>query len=223
MHIGLIGGIGPAATDYYYRGLINALAGSGHGLDVTIAHADSSTLIRNLGVNNQEAQTAVFLNLIDRLVAAGAETVAVTSIAGHFCIEPVIAQSRVPVINLITTVNEEIQRHGLSRVGLLGTKTVMETGFYEGLLTVDTVVPNDGDLDNVHDDYVAMAMSGFASESQIETFVRAGQQMCREQGAEAVLLAGTDLFLAFQNREVDFNVIDCAEIHIAALAQQAKA
>jgi aspartate/glutamate racemase len=32
MHIGLIGGIGPAATDYYYRGLIEGHAAAGRAL-----------------------------------------------------------------------------------------------------------------------------------------------------------------------------------------------
>ena len=40
MHIGLIGGIGPAATEYYYRGLIARHTRSGTALDLTIAHAD---------------------------------------------------------------------------------------------------------------------------------------------------------------------------------------
>lgn len=222
MHIGLIGGIGPAATDYYYRGLIRALAGSGHNLDVTIVHADSATLIGNLGENNVDAQTETFLKLIDRLMAAGADCVAVTSIAGHFCIDPVVQKSPVPVINLITTVNAEIEKLGLSRVGLLGTKTVMESQFYGGLPSVDSVIPEGDDLDNVHNDYVAMAMGMAATEGHRETFLRAGQQMCAEQGAEVVLLAGTDLFLAFDGQSCDFNVIDCAQIHIAALAEQAK-
>ncbi len=41
MHIGLIGGIGPAATDFYYRGLIDRHAAAGIPLDCTIAHADA--------------------------------------------------------------------------------------------------------------------------------------------------------------------------------------
>ena len=36
MHIGLIGGIGPAATDFYYRGLIDRHVAAGVPLDVTI-------------------------------------------------------------------------------------------------------------------------------------------------------------------------------------------
>jgi len=40
MHIGLIGGIGPAATDFYYRGLVDRHAAAGIPLECTIAHAD---------------------------------------------------------------------------------------------------------------------------------------------------------------------------------------
>ena len=222
MHIGLIGGIGPAATDYYYRGLIRALAGTGRSLDVTISHADSATLIGNLSENNIEAQTETFLKLIDRLMAAGADCVAVTSIAGHFCIEPVTQKSPIPVVNLIHTVKAEIQRLGLSSVGLLGTKTVMESDFYGRLTSIEVVIPEGEDLDKVHNNYVEMAMAMSATESHRETFLRAGQQMCDGQGAEAVLLAGTDLFLAFDGQPCNFNVIDCAELHISALAEQAK-
>jgi aspartate/glutamate racemase len=40
MHIGLIGGIGVAATEFYYRGLIARHERSGTALDLTIVHAD---------------------------------------------------------------------------------------------------------------------------------------------------------------------------------------
>ena len=35
--------------------------------------------------------------------------------------------------------------------------------------------------------------------------------------AQAVVLAGTDLFLAFDGRDCGFPAIDCAEIHINTL------
>ncbi len=87
MHIGLIGGIGPGATDYYYRRLISTFAERNSALDLTIVHADAPTLLRNLASNDVAAQTSIYARLTARLVSAGAECVAVTSIAGHFCID----------------------------------------------------------------------------------------------------------------------------------------
>ena len=38
-----------------------------------------------------------------------------------------------------------------------------------------------------------------------------------EAGAEAVLLAGTDLFIAFEGYDPGFQAIDCAVIHVDAI------
>jgi len=42
MHVGLIVGVGPAATDLYYRFLITTLAARGVDLELTMAHADAA-------------------------------------------------------------------------------------------------------------------------------------------------------------------------------------
>ena len=60
MHIGLIGGIGPAATDFYYRRLIAAFASRKKPLELTIAHADTPTLLNNLARNDKAGQAAIF-------------------------------------------------------------------------------------------------------------------------------------------------------------------
>ena len=75
MHIGLIGGIGPAATDFYHRRLITAFAARKAALDLTIVHTDTPTLLANLAANDSAAQVAIYTRLTNRLVAAGAETV----------------------------------------------------------------------------------------------------------------------------------------------------
>ena len=84
MHIGLIGGIGPAATDFYYRRLISTFASKKAALELTIVHADTATLLGNLTRNDAASQVAIYMKLTNRLAAAGAGCVAVTSVAGHF-------------------------------------------------------------------------------------------------------------------------------------------
>src|SRR6266849_1890997 len=133
MHIGLIGGIGPAATDFYYRRLISTFASKKAALELTIVHADTPTLLSNLASNDAAAQVAIYMRLTNRLVAAGAECVVVTSIAGHFCIDAFKAASPLPVVDLISEVNRAIEQRGLKRIGILGTRTAMETRFYGGV------------------------------------------------------------------------------------------
>ena len=64
MHIGLIGGIGPAATDFYYRGLIERHAASGIPLELTIAHADVREMSRNLNNKDPGRQAEIFARLV---------------------------------------------------------------------------------------------------------------------------------------------------------------
>jgi len=69
------------------------------------------------------------MGLTKRLAAAGANCVAVTSIAGHFCIEAFKTLSPLPVVDMIAEVKRAIEQCGLTRIGILGTRTVMETRF----------------------------------------------------------------------------------------------
>jgi aspartate racemase len=125
VHVGLIGGIGPAATDFYYRRLIAAFASRKTPLELTIAHADTPTLLKNLASNDKAAQAAIFARLTERLAVAGANCVAITSIAGHFCMDAFKAVSPLHAVDMIVEVNQAIAERGLSRVGILGTQTVM--------------------------------------------------------------------------------------------------
>jgi hypothetical protein len=77
-HIGLISGIGPAATDFYYRRLISTFASKQAALDLTIVHADTPTLLSNLASNNAAAQVAIYMRLTKRLAAAWSHPLPVT-------------------------------------------------------------------------------------------------------------------------------------------------
>lgn len=221
MHIGLIGGIGPAATDYYYRRLIAAAAGRGTALDLTIAHADAPTLLQNQERGDATAQVEIFTCLTHRLQAAGAGTVAVTSIAGHFCIDAFKAASPLPVVDLLRETDLALQRAGIARAGVLGTRIAMETRLDGAISAAEVVPPAGQDLTDVHDAYVTMAMSGTATEAQRDVFLDASRRLIAEHGVDAIMLGGTDLALVFDGRDTGFAVIDCAQIHIDALAELA--
>src|SRR6476469_8790311 len=83
MHIGLIGGIGPAATIAYYDRLTRLVREAGRPLELTIEQADMAELIANLGADHRAEQAATYATLIDRLRAAGAGCAASRRSAGN--------------------------------------------------------------------------------------------------------------------------------------------
>jgi aspartate racemase len=222
MHIGLIGGIGPAATDFYYRGLIDRHVATGIPLEVTICHADVREMSRNLMGKNPGRQADIFVTLVDRMKAAGAKAVAITSMGGHFCVRELMEISPLPVLNAIPEVDAALARKKLKKIGIIGTRTVMETKLYGGISSVE-VVPTEGeDLDRVHSNYVEMATIGRVTEAQRQVFFAAGHRLVA-RGAEAIMLGGTDLFLAFTVHDPGFVVIDCADIHVDAIYAKSSA
>lgn len=223
VHVGLVSGIGPAATDYYYRRLIAAAAAGGTALELTMAHADSPTLLANQERDDEAAQVEIFLRLTQRLEAAGAKAVAITSIAGHFCIEAFKAASPLTVIDLLQETDSALQDMGIAKAGVLGTRIAMETRLYGAIESVEIVPPAGQDLAEVHDAYVTMAAAGTASDAQRDLFLSASRRLIDDQGAEAVMLGGTDLALVFEGRDAGFRVIDCARLHIDAIARLAAA
>lgn len=218
MHIGLIGGIGPAATDFYYRGLISKAAAANVDLDLTIVHADSPTLLANMAAGDLAAQTAIYVGLTERLKAAGADCVVITSISGHFPIDLFLPVSPLPVIDLTTLLRDWLITNDFKTVGLLGTRTVMQTAIHGKLIGIDVRIPEGSALDLVHDTYADLALSGVPTDHHREVFFAEGQALAETQGAQAILLGGTDLNTAFAGHAPPFDVIDCAGIHIDAIA-----
>lgn len=186
-----------------------------------MAHADTPTLLRHQAEGNVQAQVDIFGRLTERMQRAGIAQVAVTSIAGHFCIDAFKAVSPVPVIDLLDVIKLEVNRRGLRRVGLLGTRVVMESRFYGVLDGVEVIAPAN-DLMEVHEAYVAMASAGVATPAHRDVFNRAGVSLTRNHGCESIMLAGTELALVFgKGAEPAFNILDCAEVHAAAISESA--
>ncbi|MBY0307018.1 MAG: aspartate/glutamate racemase family protein [Sphingomonas sp.] len=221
MQIGLIGGIGPAAQDYYCRQLISLFAQAERSLDMTIVHADTPTLLANLAADRRIEQAEIFANLADRLDRAGADLIGVTSIAGHFCRHEFAARSPLPVVDMIDAVAHDVAEHRFEKIGILGTRTVMESRFYSGLASVDVISPPGSALDDVHAAYVEMAKTGRATTAQRAIFHDAATHMIHASGAQAIMLGGTDLALAFDAETCPFPLVDCAAIHARAIFKKA--
>nr|WP_092430173.1 aspartate/glutamate racemase family protein [Alloyangia pacifica] len=221
MHIGLIGGIGVAATVVYYQRLTAAVAALGAPLELTIVQADVQELIRNNLSDNRAAQAEVYARLIDRLAAAGCDCAAITSLGGHFCFEETVARSTLPLVSAVAPLDDYFAAEGLRRVGLLGTRVVMRTRLY-GQLARTEAVALDTETEALGQRYQDMAVAGCCTDEDRAAFFDAGHRMVRDMGAEAIVLAGTDLNLAFDGaQDPGYRIIDALDVHVDLLARLA--
>ncbi len=220
MHIGLIGGIGLAATVVYYQRLTAAMTAKGAPLELTIVHADVQELIRNNLADDRATQARAYAPLIDRLRDARCDCVAITSLGGHFCFEETVALSSLPLISAVAPLDDYFVANHIGTVGLLGTRVVMRTGLYEQLSKTRAVALED-EIDTLGQTYQDMAVAGVCTEDQRALFLDAGARLMRDRGADAIVLAGTDLNLAFDGQGPGYPVIDALDVHVDLLAQLA--
>ena len=191
----------------------------GKRLECTIVHAQIEDLVRTNTADLREEQASYFAPLIDRLRAAGADCAAITSIGGHFCYEETMQVSSLPLISAIAPLDAFFVREGIGTVGLLGTRVVMRSKLY-GRLDQTRALALEDEIDTIGQSYTDMALAGVCTEQQRVLFLDAGRRLV-ECGADAVVLAGTDLNLAFEGQPTSYRVVDALDVHVDVLAKLA--
>jgi aspartate racemase len=216
--LGLIGGLGPGATIYYYRGLLAAHAAAGKAARLLIAHADVNQ-VRAFVENDNRAGLARYLaSLISSLSAGGAEMSAIVAITPHICTAELTAISPLPLIDIVSEVAAEIQARHLKRVALLGTRFTVESRMF-GRLGVDVIVPKASEIEQIHNTYID-ALNDRSTPEQIDELCQLARTLISRDGADAVLIAGTDLSMVLNERNAGFPTIDCADVHLRAIAKK---
>ena len=213
MHIGLIGGIGPAATISYYKRLVEKFGNSRLPLKLTIEHADMSVLLKNAVHERRVAQAEIFAQHLRNLAAAGCDIGLITALTGHFCYEETRKRSPIMLLNGTAIIDTFCQENNIKVLGLLGSPSVLKTKLFGLLQTAEVIVPKNR-IDEVGDTYMSLAQTGVCTTAQRRLLFNAGETMVKDQHAEAVLLAGTDLGLAFDDDSPGFSVVNALQLHV---------
>ena len=130
-----------------------------------------------------------------------------------------MARSSLPLVSAVEPLDAFFAAEGLGCVGLLGTRVVMRTKLY-GQRRRTRAIALEDEIESLGQLYQEMAVEGFCDAATRSRFLEAGQRLV-DAGAEAVVLAGTDLGLAFDGQETPYRVIDALDVHVALLADLA--
>jgi aspartate racemase len=216
--LALVGGLGPGATIHYYRGLIAAHEAAGRVPRMLIAHADVDRA-RSLAESKKLDELARYLSgLIGGMAAGGAEMAAIVAVTPHICAAELTVLSPLPLIDMVSEVAEAIRARGLKRVALFGTRSTVESRMF-GRLGVEVVMPRPDEVERIHNTYLDILYDR-STPAQIDGLRELAHTLIKRDGAESVLLAGTDLSMVFDESNTGFPTIDCAGVHIAAITRR---
>jgi aspartate racemase len=216
----LIGGLGVGATVYYYRELVKAHATRGLVPNLVIVHADVNRVLQYAATTDIAQMADYLLVLIRRLEAAGAKVAAIPSITPHLCEPELIPRSPIPLLSLVDEIVGEVRRRELRRVALFGTRFTIETGLFGRLNAVDVITPSAAEIEFVHHTYLQMVNAGSGTEEQYQGLRRFAHTLLERDNVEAIILAGTELSLIFNEGNLDFPHIDGSRLHLDAIMRQ---
>jgi aspartate racemase len=203
--LGLVGGLGPGATVHYYRELVKAQSG-----EMLLVHADLDRVLGAVARGDTRALADYLARLMERLANGGAEVAAISAVTPHICIRELRAMSPLPLVSIVDVINEEIRTRGFRKVALFGTRFVVQSRLFGMLEGAEVLVPEQ--VEEIHEAYmraVAGSTDGRAVLSRI----------ARELPVDAVVLAGTDLALIYDEANTNFPHIDATRSHIAAIVR----
>jgi aspartate racemase len=217
--VGLIGGLAVGATIYYYQTIVDACQARGFSPKLLIAHADVERVLKWIAANQLEELADYFLEFVDTLENAGVKAVAIGAVAPHLCFPNLLTKTQMPMISLVTETRCEIEARGFERVTLFGNRASMETKLFNGLEGTDVVLPNADEITFIHETYTAIARARQGTPEQVSNLRELAKTLIARDHLDAVVLAGTDLSVVFNETNTDFPAIDCARIHVDAIVR----
>ena len=210
--IGIIGGMGPAATaDLFAKIIANTQAETDQQhLRVLI---DSNTNIPDRTASILTGSDAPLTELVKSAVGLehqGAGLLVIACNTAHYYYDKLVPNVGIPVLSMVEETALHLKNKGITRAGLLATDGVLHTGLYTNALTrhgIEAVVPEEGMQQHVMD-LIYNCVKADAYESfDIGFFLNLLVWMTR-QGVQTLILGCTELPLAFAHYGVIQPAVD---------------
>jgi len=227
--IGLIGGMSWNSSLEYYR-LINELVaeklGGLHSAHIILYSLDFNEIEQA----QHQAQWDDVVNILTEagstLKWAGADFLVICTNTMHKVADVVAERTGLPLLHIGDVAGNAIIEQGLSKVGLLGTRFVMEERFYRGRLQenfgIEVLVPGEEERAMTHRIIYDELCQGRIKDSSRRACVRIIARLI-ERGAEGIILGCTELPLLIHPSDIPVPLFDTTRLHAEAAVKLALA
>ena len=224
--IGLLGGMSWHSCATYYRVLNETVAAArgGHAsADLVLASLDFEQVRALQVAGDWSGAEAMLAGAAQRLEAAGAGVVVLCTNYMHRCAPAIEAALSVPFLHIADAVAEHALAAGMTTIGLLGARPVMEESFYSGRLHqagLEVLVPDAGDRETVDRVIFEELTQGVFTTGSRQAYVQVLDRLAA-RGAEGIALACTEIGLLVRPEDTKVPLLDTAELHAVAAVRAA--
>ena len=224
--IGILGGMGPEASAYYYTQIVKRTKVS-KDQDHFHVIVESNPKIPDrtkaiLGIG--ESPLPELIKSIERLNRMKVDQAFITCITSHHFYPDLVKNAQFELVNALECLNAQLHKDGIKRVGLLATTgTIKSQLFNQYLKDIEVIVPSESDQTN----YVMNAIyhpetgikSGHVEGYPVTQLIHAGQSLI-ENGAEVLIGGCTEISMVLKKEMFSVGLYDPMIVTIDTLINQ---
>lgn len=216
--VGILGGIGPAATGLYYELLVGGGRQRGPGLEVVIFSLDFERFTW-LEDHDRPGYVREIRRGLGVLAASGAGVVALAANSPHAVLDEV-AGSGPKLVDIVGSVGRAARAEGVRRALLVGIPATMTAGFYAAALErhgVEVRVPHARHHERIRSIVFDELTHGIRSPVSRDWMVG----LTAGHAVDALVLACTELSLLIGAGDAPVKVLDSTRLHVADILDAA--
>lgn len=221
-NIGMIGGMSWESSLEYYRIIneeVHTRLGGVHSAKCLMLSVDFAEIEELQRQARWEEAARSMIDAALSLESGGADFIVICTNTMHKMADEVERAVNIPLLHIADAAATEIQRLGLKKIGLLGTRFTMEEPFYKDRLAqkfgLEVVIPDAADREIVHRviyDELVVGKIEPASKAQYQRII-AGLQT---QGCEGIILGCTEIGLLVKQTDCTIPLFDTTLLHARA-------
>lgn len=225
--IGLLGGMSWQSTLLYYQIINRVVAqelGGLHSAKIVLRSVDFHEIADHTDHGRWAEAGQVLAMEARALKAGGADFAVLCTNTMHKVADAIVCGSGLALIHIVDVAAGRLTAGGIRAVGLLGTRFVMEEDFYGGEMSarhgVDVLLPGEADRAFLHAVIYGELAKGLVT-SATRDRCQAIIADLASQGAQAILLACTELPLVVSEADHAIPIYSTTTLHAQAAARLA--
>ena len=219
--IGLVGGISWVSTMDYYKFInegVNSKLGGLNFAECVLYSLNFGDIQSVSWVNSFE----LLLNACESLKKSGVDSIVLCANTAHLFADKLQETIKIPIIHIGVETAKAVTKHGLNKVGLLGTKFTMEMDFYRNILEkfgLEVMVPEKQETR----DYIQLTVkeelgTGYINNETKKNYITIANELI-ERGAECIILGCTEIPMLISQDDFKIPVFDTTKIHSQAIVE----
>ncbi|CAN5167599.1 amino acid racemase [soil metagenome] len=200
--IGVLGGMGPEASVYLYKTLIELSIsefGAANNSEFPEIILDSVPVPDFISSDKDKLKANKMLQIrVKQLSLMPLACFGIACNTAHMLLPDLQAMTSVPFVSMIDAVVNEVKKNKLQKVGILGTPSTLRSGLYHKALSkqgIKAVSPEEKEFP-ILERAIRNVIGGVTSKQDAKALRELANSL-KEQGAEGIILGCTELPLVF--------------------------